>query len=152
LKEFPNEYFFVSNEVVVEIENRPRKFKFGYFINHILNSPISMDSNWKENRFLVKENGETRYITLNKVSNVDYGQISLAQNHPELTLVSNDRKLLKSAAHIIPGRVLGMPILIERLCDKYPDNKPLKSIKKTLGQTHELKSSLDKSKKRSIKG
>ena len=137
--ELPAEYFFVSNEVVVEIANGPRHLNYGYFMHHILNSEGAMDSSWKENRFLIEEAGEIRYVVLNKISNVDYGQVTLAQNHKELTLVSNDRKLLKSAAQIIPGRVLGMPVLIERLSEKYPQNKKLKVINTAVKKIYELK-------------
>lgn len=137
-KKLPNEHFFISNEVLCEISNS-RNLNYDYFLNHLLNAEGSMDPNWKENRFLFEENGEIKIVVLNKVSRTDYMQVLLCQNHEELILVSNDRKLLKSAVQVIPGQVLGVPVLVERLRRKYSDIKELEMIGNTLKQIYKLK-------------
>ena len=141
------EYFFVSNEALMELSNGPRRVNFKSFLNHILNVEGGMDKKWKENRFIIEKDGRLGYIVLNKISSIDYLQVLLCQNHPTLTLVSSDRKLLKSAAQIIPGRVLGFPVLVERLTNKYPKNKDIKVINETIKNIYEMKNALDRSKK-----
>lgn len=135
----PEEYFFVTNEVLLELMNGPRTILPGFFMKHILNAEGAMDRTLKENRFIIEKDGNLSYIVLNKVSSVDYSQILLCQNHKELILVSNDRKLLKSAAQILPDRVIGFPTLIINLSQKYPSNKPLMYVRKVIDEHYELK-------------
>lgn len=127
--------FFACNEVLSELMNGPGGFNpanFNIFFNHILSSESSMNRDRKENRFLINEDGEVKYIVLNKISATDYAQILLCQNHPELVIVANDRKLIKSGAQVIPSRrVIGIPALLNRLLKIYPDNERIKALKKT---------------------
>jgi len=105
--------------------------RFSTFINHVLNAESAINADWKENRFLIKDNGQTKYIVLNKISPTDYAQILLCQNHPELVLVVNDRKMLRSGSQIIPERIIGIPALLNRLLDVFPENDRLKTLKNT---------------------
>lgn len=123
--------FVILNTVLVELMNGPRSLDLNFFMNNIVNSEISMDPKWKENRFIIEEDGEIRYVVLNKISAVDYGQISLCQNHPEFSLVTNDEKMLKSASRIIPGRIFGPAGLLDRLLEFDPNNTDIKLIQLT---------------------
>lgn len=136
LGELPDVNFFVVNDVVSELISgknaSPVDGVLNTFFNHILNSESSMAPNYKENKFLIEQGGEVKYIILNKISATDYAQILLCQNHLELTLVTNDRKMLKSGARVILGRrILGIPAFLNKLVELHPDNKRLASIKAT---------------------
>lgn len=135
MSEIANVNFFVCNEVLSELINVPSGFnptQLNIFFDHILNVESSMSRNRKENRFLINENGEVKYVVLNKISSTDYAQILLCQNHPELTLVANDRKLIKSGAQVVPDRrVIGIPSLLDKLLVLHPDNARLQELKKT---------------------
>ena len=131
--------FVMNNEVLMELIRGPRSLDLGFFMGHLINSEGAMDPKWKENRFLIEEDGETRYIILNKVSSVDYGQILFCQNHTEFILVTNDERMLKSASRIIPGRIYGPPRLIEELLKLDPINSNLKLIQSTAQQIYTFK-------------
>ncbi len=110
-----NSYFFLTNEVVVELMNGPRICAIETYLEHVINAEVSMDKSWKENRFIIEESGQLKYLILNRISSTDYGQIHLCQNHRKLNLVSNDRKMLKSAKTIIEDRCLGIDKLLDEL-------------------------------------
>lgn len=135
IKECPNVNFFVLNEVLSELMQGLKAInptQLGSFLGHVLNSESSMDRSRKENRFLIEEEGKMKYIILNKISSTDYAQILLCQNHPELTLVANDIKMLKSAAQVVKGRrVIGIPALLDKLLAIYPKNERVKALKET---------------------
>ena len=98
-----------------------------------------MSHDLKENRFLIEENGQIKYIVLNKVSAQDWGQVLLCQNHPELILVSNDRKLLKSAGIILKERVIGINALIDRMIQLEPEIQEYRKLKEEALKLFELK-------------
>lgn len=127
-EEVKPETFFVSNEVMAELMNGPRNVNYGFFHGRVLNVEGSFDRARRENRFVVKEDGEFKVITLNKISSTDYNQILLCQNHPELVLVSNDRKLLKSAASIVPLQVLGLYNILKQISSDFPVNDGVSKI------------------------
>ncbi len=135
INEIPDVNFFVCNEVLSELISGDHGFnpaQLNIFFDHILNAESSMNREYKENRFLINEGGEVKYIVLNKISTTDYAQILLCQNHPELVLVANDRKLIKSGVQVVSGgRVIGIPALLDRLLSIYPDNERLKVLKRT---------------------
>lgn len=134
-EECPDVNFFVANVVLSELMNGPNALtpiQIGAFLNHILNSESSMMPERKENRFLVEENGEVKYVELNKISSTDYAQVLLCQNHTELILVTNDKKLIRSAAQVVKGRrVVGIPALFDKLLELYPNNERVKKLKET---------------------
>jgi hypothetical protein len=135
MEECPNVNFFVINHVLSELMQGKKgisPYQLRRFFNHILNSESSTSHNRKENRFLIEEKGEVKYVILNNISATDYAQVLLCQNHRELTLVANDKKMLKSAAQVIKERrVVGIPAMLDRLIHVYPNNKNLKLLKKT---------------------
>lgn len=132
-------HFFLSNEVCVELMKGPRDLDCGFLINHIINVDGSGPNDSKENKFLIKENGKTKYIVLNKISWQDYNQVLLCQNHPKLTLVSNDRKLLKSASAVIDKRIIGINALMDEMIKLEPKVKEYKSLKSKASEIFELK-------------
>jgi hypothetical protein len=134
-KECSDVNFFVLNDVLSELMQGLRGVnptQLNIFFDHILNSESSMDHNRKENRFLIEKDGEIKYVVLNNISATDYAQVLICQNHRELILVANDKKMLKSAAQIIKERrVIGIPALLDKLLVLYPSNERLKLLKKT---------------------
>lgn len=138
LEKLPDINFFVTSQVLVELMSGKKGYSTGIlgdYDGHILNSEGSFVPNWKENRFLIEQDCEVRYIVLNKISDTDYSQILMCQNHLELTLVTNDRKMLKSGVQVILGRrIFGIPAFLEKLIDLYPKNKRLLVIKETADQ------------------
>lgn len=68
----------------------------------------------KENRFLYdSKEGGVRVATLNTMSNVDYGQILLCQNHKELVLLTDDHRMQKSAAALLDRRLMDVENFLE---------------------------------------
>lgn len=131
--------FFSTNTVFTELSRGKRQISPKFIYDHILNSEISMNPKWRENRFIIEKNGKIGYIVLNKISATDYGQILLCQNHPELALVANDHKLLKSAKIILKKRVIGPPTLIKQLLQFHPQNKKLHKINKVVKKLYKIK-------------
>ncbi len=131
--------FLIPNSVILELANGPRTLDYKFLTSHIINSEYSGDPNWKENRLIVQENDKLAYIVGNKVSATDYALISLCQNHPELFLVSNDKKMLKNALIVLEKEhVLGAPMLIDRLISK-GYTKDLQKLKEVMGKVFEMK-------------
>jgi len=120
--------FLLTNEVIVELMNGPRKLHPKFLLDHIINVEGSMDHSLKENRFLYEKKGKLHYMVLNKVSAVDWNQVLLCQNHSDLVLVTNDRKLLKSSKVILGDRSFGAASLIYKLLEMYPDDTDLQSL------------------------
>lgn len=133
--ECPKVNFFVLNDVLSELMQGSKAInptQLNTFFNHILNPESSMDYKRKENRFLIEKNGELKYIVLSSISATDYAQVLVCQNHTQLTLVANDKKMLKSAAQILSGRrSVGIPAFLDRLLAIYPENERLKVLKRT---------------------
>ena len=98
-----------------------------------------MSYDLKENRFLIEEDGQIKYIVLNKISAQDYNQVLLCQNHPELTLVSNDRKLLKSASLILKERAIGINTFMDRMIELEPKTKEYQTLKEEALKLFKLK-------------
>lgn len=134
INECPEVNFFVLNDVLSELIQGQKgisPLQLNVFLNHILNSESAMDLNRKENRFLVKEDGEIKYTVLNSISATDYAQVLICQNHAQLVLVANDKKMIKSAAQVLEGRrIVGIPAFLDRLLLLYPKNERLKALKK----------------------
>src|SRR3990167_10833526 len=74
INDCPEVNFFVLNDVLSELmqgEKGINPTQLNLFMNHILNSESAMDRNRKENRFLIEENGEIKYIVLSSISATD---------------------------------------------------------------------------------
>ncbi len=118
--------FYITNEVFLEMSQKEGILNLELFGQHIINSEFSFAPEYKENKFLVEENGELRYIILNKISGTDYGQIHFCQQHKKINLVSNDRKLIKSAKSVIGEKRAGGPAdLVKLLMKLHPEVKLL---------------------------
>ncbi len=142
LNELSDVNFFVCNMVLSEFISGPNRFdptQLTIFFDHVLNAESAMNPDMKENRFIVEEDGELKYIVLNRISPTDYAQILLCQNHPQLTLVTNDRRMLRSGAHVIPGRIIGIPALLNRLLSVYPENQRLLTLRDTADRIFDKK-------------
>ncbi len=131
--------FLFTNEVAVELMNGPRKLSPKFILDHIINVEGSMDHSLKENRFLYEKEGKLFYMELNKVSVIDWNQVLLCQNHPSLILVTNDRKLHKSAKAVLGDRSIGAASLLDRLLVLSPDNAHLKTLKDKSNELFEFK-------------
>lgn len=59
--------------------------------------------------------GRTKSYKHNNISQADQNQILLCQNHLELVLLTNDHKLLRSAAPVLPNRIMDLQNLFELL-------------------------------------
>lgn len=136
----------MTNDVLVELMNGPRVLSAKFMLDHIINSEGSMDHSLKENRFLFESEGKLSYLTQNMISATDWGQIFLCQNHPELTLVTNDRKQFKSARAVINDRVVGAFSFLELLIDVYRDNMDLKELRKKALELFDFNNAGEKSK------
>lgn len=140
IKELPEFHFLVTVEVLAELMNA--KFwtpNIQYFFEHIINVEGSFNKKEKESRFIIEEDGKLKYIELNKISAQDCNQILLCQNHPELILVSNDKKLIKSARFLIKDRAVTPFGLINVMLKQKPDNKKLQIYKKAAENIFSLK-------------
>lgn len=113
--------FFITNDVAVELwQNRDDKY-MDPFLKHMINSEISAQRGVKLDRFAVEQNGEIVAAKINNISIPDYGQIVLCQNHPELSLVSNDRKLIKSTFLVLGERVMNPIQMINKFLEVSDD-------------------------------
>lgn len=143
LEECNDVNFFVLNLVLSELIQGPKGLnptQLTTFFNHILNSESAMEPNRKENRFLINDGEEIKYLVLSNISATDYAQVLVCQNHLQLVLVANDKKLLKSAAQVLEGRrSVGIPAFLDRLLVLYPQNERLKALKKAGDELFEKK-------------
>jgi len=143
IKECTEVDFFILNDVLLELMQGKKGINpthLSLFLNHVLISESSMDRNRKENRFLIEEDGELKYVVLSSISATDYSQVLICQNHTQLVLVANDKKMLKSAAQVLKGRrTLGIPAFLDRLLLLYPHNEMLKELQKTSDKLFEKK-------------
>lgn len=72
-------------------------------LRHSINNDVSsMLPSHKENRLTVKIENEIYSIVGNKVSATDYSLLVMCQNYSHLTLVTDDKRLLKNARRIVP--------------------------------------------------
>lgn len=126
----PNEEYFFLNNALIELANGPRSQMdvLRRFIDHMICAEGGGDPTHKENRFLIEEEGEVRYVVLNKVSNTDWMQINTAQNYTSLLLVSNDTKMIRSASYVLPGRAYGTQSFLSKLLEANPTHSGLKTI------------------------
>jgi predicted nucleic acid-binding protein len=100
----------ITNETAMELANGEMQEiipviskKYQKISGHIINNDTcSIDPNWRENRFLFEaEDGNVYYKVGNKISTVDYGIVLMCQNY-DLILVTEDRRIFKSARLVLP--------------------------------------------------
>lgn len=80
----------------------------------------------KEARFPYNHtDGTIKFMVLNSISTVDYGQITVAQNHKELVLLTNDHKMLKTGIALLRNgkrsRVMDLLNLLEMTSEQVPE-------------------------------
>jgi hypothetical protein len=76
----------------------------------------SIDPSSKVNMGLYNAtDGQIKSYTHNKISQADQNQILLCQNHLKLVLLTNDHKLLRSAAPVLPNRIMDLKNFFELL-------------------------------------
>lgn len=76
----------------------------------------------KESIFLYNDkNGNIRSIKMNNISAIDYGQILIAQNHQDLTLLTNDHKMIRSAGALLSGRLTDIANMLDFFANETPD-------------------------------
>jgi len=59
--------------------------------------------------------GRIKQISLNNISATDHAEILLCQNHPQLLLVTTDKKMMKTAAPLLDRRLTDLQGLLEFL-------------------------------------
>jgi len=93
--------WWVSSRVAVDLYNNG-------ILPGVLRNMLNCDyPDMKMNDFpYEKEDGSLGFVKLNTVSGDDWSQICLAYNYPELIIVTNDAKMLKSAHAVLRGRAL----------------------------------------------
>lgn len=115
--------FFSSSAAVELMQGEGLSSDVVVMLKNSLNDEQSSISNEKENRFLYNsKDGRIKMIELNKMSKADYGQILLCQNHKRLVLLTNDKKMLKSAASLLDKRIMDVLNLLELMVNT-PDEK-----------------------------
>jgi len=102
--------FKITNDCVVEscpytedINEYFRNPKILQLLDHMISNDVSSGvEGIKLNRFIIKKDNKIYSIVGNKISPIDYSLIVMCQNYPYLTLVTDDKRILKSAQKIIP--------------------------------------------------
>ena len=84
----------------------------------VLNAEGSFSRDIKFSSFPVEIDGKMVVLPTNAISAQDFSQVWLCVNHQELTIISNDRKLLKTAGLVLKERVMGPPTFIEDFFNK----------------------------------
>lgn len=139
IQESPRHHFFITNEVFVELHQKRQPEYMARFFKYILNSEASMSHETKFNLFPVEIDGKIIAVQTNAISVEDFNQVWLCVNHPELSLISNDRKLLKTTAVVLKGRVLGPSTFIRKFIEMYPEDSALKRLHPILQRVKEKK-------------
>lgn len=109
--------FFFSQDVFKEINARGISANALNMANRVLRAEgVSIDQSSKVNVGLYNStNGQIKSYTHNKISQADQNQIILCQNHLKLVLFTTDHKLLRSAAPVLPNRIMDLQNLFELL-------------------------------------
>ena len=109
--------WFVSSTVAVNLYNNG---VVPGIMSNILNSN---DPGMKMDHFpYIKTNGSLGFVKLNKLASDDWGQITLAYNHQDLIIVTNDSKMFKSAHVITEGRVIKFHEFIKKIGMNWPND------------------------------
>lgn len=122
LKDCNTVTFLVTNDVLMELMNGPRNIDISLFHDNLLSANGGFMQGWKENRFIVDDGkGNISAIQLSKVSNADWNQICLCQEHETLNLVCNDEKMFKNAEYLIKDRAFGLLRFLDTLIELEPN-------------------------------
>lgn len=93
--------WFVANSVAMNLYNS------GIVPGIMTNLLNSNDPRVKMDHFpYLKADGSLGFVRLNKLASDDWAQITLAYNHEDLIIVTNDSKMFKTAHAITGGRAM----------------------------------------------
>jgi predicted nucleic acid-binding protein len=114
---YPKIDFYFSQEVFQELNARELSSNVLNMAKRALQAEgVSLDPSIKVDMGLYNStDGKITSYKHNKISQADHNQILLCQNHLELTLLTNDHKLLRSAAPVLPNRIMDLQNLFELL-------------------------------------
>lgn len=109
--------FYFSEDVFRELNARGLSSNALNMAQRVLKAEgASIDPKSKVNIGLYNStDGEIKSYKHNKISQADQNQIYLCQNHLKLVLLTNDHKLLRSAAPVLPGRIMDLQNFFELL-------------------------------------
>jgi hypothetical protein len=128
INRYPKIDFFFSADVFRELNARGISPNAPNIASRALRTEgMSIDPSSKVNLGLYNStDGQIKSYGHNKISQADQNQILLCQNHLELTLLTNDHRLLRSAAPVLPNRIMDLQNLLELLVNT--ENPHLKKM------------------------
>lgn len=114
---YPKIDFFFSADVFQELNARGLSPNAPNIASRALQAEgVSIDPTAKVNLGLYNStDGQIKSYKHNNISQADHNQIMLCQNHLQLVLLTNDHKLLRSAAPVLPNRIMDLQNLFELL-------------------------------------
>jgi len=117
VRRYPKIDFFFSADVFRELNARGLSPNAPNIATRALQPEgVSIDPNSKVSIGLYNAaDGQIKSYKHNNISQADQNQILLCQNHLQLVLLSNDHKLLRSAAPVLPNRIMDLQNLFELL-------------------------------------
>lgn len=112
----------VTSQILNELANKEFEKSQGCpknlfaLVTHSVPDYFVGDSETKENRFIYEKDGQLYYTVGNKISHSDYSLIVACQNCPGMKLVTEDKRILKSAILVLTqDRVLNYDAFINDL-------------------------------------
>lgn len=117
INRYPKIDFFFSADVFRELNARGLSPNAPNIARKALHEEgMSIDPSVKVNLGLYNStDGRIKSYKHNNISQADQNQILLCQNHLELVLLANDHKLLRSAAPVLPNRIMDLQNFFELL-------------------------------------
>jgi len=117
IRRYPKMDFYFSQDVFQELNARELSPNIINMAQRALKAEGAfIDPKGKVNLGLYNsKDGTIRSYKHNKISHNDQNQILLCQNHLELTLLTTDHKLLRSAAPVLKNRIMDLQNLFELL-------------------------------------
>lgn len=114
---YPKIDFFFSADVFQELNARGLSINAPNIASRALwSEAVSIDPKSKVNLGLYNsKDGQIKSYKHNNISQADQNQILLCQNHLQLVLLTCDHKLLRSAAPVLPKRIMDLQNLFELL-------------------------------------
>ena len=117
INRYPKIDFFFSADVFRELNARGISSNAPNIASRVLQAEgASIDPSSKVNLGLYNSiDGQIKSYDHNKISQADQNQILLCQNHLQLTLLTNDHRQLRSAAPVLPNRIMDLQKFFELL-------------------------------------
>lgn len=117
INRYPKIDFYFSADVFRELNARGLSPNAPNIASRALQAEgVSIDRSSKVSVGLYNStDGKIKSYNHNKISQADQNQILLCQNHLQLVLLTTDHKLLRSAAPVLPNRIMDLQNLFELL-------------------------------------